>query len=139
MDDTTKDAAKRAVVAVEKSRGFIIEITEQNLDPDRVIITAAHCLPHVPCADPASYTEKRTYTKVGRLDGPTPEVLAECKFIDPVNDIAVLEKPDYEVFRKDADAYAALMEEVGALPIADALEEGPLLAVAPHQSGGPNL
>ena len=126
MDDTTKNAAKGAVVAVGDACGFIIERTRQNLYSDRVIITAAHCLPHLPPADAASDTKCRTYQElVGRLDGPTPKVWAECVFADPVADIAVLAKPDDQALWEEANAYDELIEEAEALPIADAPAEGP--------------
>ncbi len=125
MDDTTKDAAKGAVVAVRDARGFIIERTRQNLYPERVIITAAHCLPHLPPADAASDTKCRTYQElVGRLDKRPPEVWAECVFADPVADIAVLAKPDDQALWEEANAYDELIEEAEALPIAEAPEEG---------------
>ena len=116
MDDNIKDIAKRAVVAVRDARGFIIERPRQNLFPGRVIITAAHCLPHLPPADAASDTKDRTYRGlVGRLDEPTPKVWAECEFADPVADIAVLAKPDDQALREEANAYDELIEEAEAL------------------------
>ena len=125
MDDTTKDAAKGAVVAVRDARGFIIEALLPNSVSGHLIITAAHCLPHLPPADAASDTKCRTYQElVGRLDGPTPKVWAECVFADPVADIAVLAKPDDQALREDAEAYINLIGELPALPVAEAPEKG---------------
>ena len=60
MDDTTKDIAKRAVVAVDGGRGFIIEALLPNRGPTRLIVTAAHCLPHLP--PPATADTEDSFT-----------------------------------------------------------------------------
>jgi hypothetical protein len=55
--------------------------------------TAAHCLPELPPVHPASCTSERTYRIVGPLGG-EPSVFAECLFVNPVADLAVLGPPD---------------------------------------------
>ena len=125
MDDNTRDIAKRAVVAVDGGRGFIIEVLPHNLLAGRLIVTAAHCLPDPPPPAIAD-TEERTYKElVGRLADPETHVSAECMFADPVADIAVLATPDNQELWNEAEACKKLMEEAEALPIADAPAEGP--------------
>ena len=146
MDDTTQDAAKRAVVTVGEGRGFIVEATLYDL-PRRLILTAAHCLPGLPPTHPASYQKERTFAKLlGRLGDKEPKVWAECLFADPVADIAVLTTPDGQEFYDEAEAYDELTEGAAALRIVDAPQEGPgwLLTLdgrwvvcTVHHSGGP--
>lgn len=104
-----------AVVTVGEGRGFIVETMGS-----RFVITAAHCLPHLPPGCPASYAEERTYANLlGPLNAP-PTVWAECVFVDPVADVAVLGGPDSQAMSKQADAYERFVGErptlfVGAL------------------------
>ena len=101
------------MIRVGDARGFIVA-TEQG---ERFIITAAHCLPHLPPAHPASYLEERTYAKlVGRL-GAEPTVWAECVFVDPVADLAVLCSPDDQELYGEAEEYDALVESARPLPV----------------------
>jgi len=96
-----------AVLQVGDGRGFVVETLEAE---HRLIITAAHCLPFLPPAHPAAYFAERTYR---RLLGPLeaePTVWAECRFIDHVNDIAVLGAPDGQELAQEADRYEALTE-----------------------------
>ena len=80
----------KCVVKVGAGRGFVME--PRGSFGRRVIVTAAHCLPKLPPACTASYTEERTYRNlVGSFDGPKGNVCAECLFVDPVADIAVLD------------------------------------------------
>jgi hypothetical protein len=70
-----------AVLKVGEGRGFVVKRRTRG---DRIIITAAHCLPHLPLAHPASFTEERTYQRLlGPLDV-KPMVWAECLFADPL-------------------------------------------------------
>jgi hypothetical protein len=75
-----------AVITVGGGRGFVVN--------DECVITAAHCLPHLPPCCTASYPEERTYAKLLALLGGEPAIPAECRFADPVGDIAVLGAPD---------------------------------------------
>ena len=115
MDDAQMAAAKGAVITVGVGRGFIVEAANQ-----RLVTTAAHCLPHLPPAHSASYSEERTYRELlGPLNDSNPKVSAECLFADPVSDIAVLGSPD------EAEAYEALMAEAPALQISDPPAQAP--------------
>ena len=106
--------AKRAVITVGDGRGFIID-TEP-----RLVVSAAHCLPHLPPANGASYLGDRTYQELlGPLGEQQPTVWAECMFVDPVADIAVLGKPDDQELQEQADAYDLLVELATAVRIDD--------------------
>src|SRR4029450_8827952 len=83
-------SAKDAIIKVGEGRGFLVGQSQWVYR----VVTAAHCLPHLPPAHPASFTGERTYANLlGPLEGPR-TVSAECVFVDPVSDIAVLSEPD---------------------------------------------
>lgn len=104
------DGAACSVVAVGKARGFVIETPEQHL-----VITAAHCLPFLPPSISASYFHERTYRSLlGKRDA-APSIDAECLFVDPVADIAVLGPPDSQALWEEAENYESLMD--GAKPL----------------------
>ena len=111
----------QAVVRVGDGRGFMVEISHR----ERVIITAAHCLPHFPPAvGLISYLNERTY---GALLGPLgaeSTVRAECLFADPIADIAVLGSPDNQELSDEADAYEELMASMTPFVIGDAPKQG---------------
>lgn len=108
-------SVKQSVVKVGKGRGFVLETRFLNLE--RVIITAAHCLPELPPAHAWSYVHERTYPNlVGSVDG-EPEICAECLFVDPVGDIAVLGEPDGQVLFDQCEAYDDFIDELPALRI----------------------
>jgi hypothetical protein len=51
-----------AVLQVGDGRGFVVKCQNYLRPVERIIIiTAAHCLPHLPPCDSAPYFEKRTY------------------------------------------------------------------------------
>lgn len=93
-----------------------MQFTEQ-----RVVVTAAHCLPRLPPAHAAAYTEERTHENLlGRLNDVHGRVCAQCLFADPVADIAVLGGPDEQERGVQAEAYQQLTEQPPALGIAEA-------------------
>jgi hypothetical protein len=96
-----------SIITVGDGRGFVIEH-----EANRLIITAAHCLPFFPPCHGMSYTEERTYPALLGPLGNKPTVLAECLFADPIADIAVLGSPDNQVLFDEASAYEALTESV---------------------------
>jgi hypothetical protein len=110
--------ATASVVKVGAGRGFVLD-TEP-----RVVVTAAHCLPELPPPHPNAYTSERTYAGLlGRLvDSETP-VSAECLFVDPVGDIAVLGQPDNQALYNEAEAYDALIYSVPGLRVSDPPEQ----------------
>ncbi len=93
------------VIQVGDGRGFVIATRE-----GRYVVTAAHCLPNLPPADPAAHTEERTYRDfLGPLDGRR-DVWAECVFANPVADLALLCEPDNQALVDRAAAYRQLTE-----------------------------
>ncbi len=112
------------VVKVGDGRGFIIEVRNGtalgHFSERRLVLTAAHCLPKLPPACTWSYTEERTYPNLlGRLRGKR-NVWAECLFVDPVADIAVLGCPDNQMLVKESEAYDALIGDAPVLLIGKA-------------------
>jgi hypothetical protein len=134
-----------SVVKVGDGRGFIIEqrVSTAHLKKmkgagkfqlrpfvkRRLIVTAAHCLPHLPPAHAAS-THESTYPKlVGQLHGER-NVWAECLFVDPIADIAILGSPDDQELSEESEAYDALTEGAPHLQIGKAKSgKGWLLAL----------
>src|SRR4051794_22251871 len=111
--------AIRAVIRVGDGRGFVVRGKL-----DRLVITAAHCLPWFPPCASFSRLEERTYRELlGPLGGES-EVCAECLFVDPIGDIAVLGSPDGQELFDEADAYRTLTESRTPLSITDAPAQG---------------
>lgn len=122
-EPSRRDKATRAVLRVGDGRGFVVE-GKYGRHPQRLVITAAHCLPSLPPCHGASHLEERTY---GTLLGPLGEdatVCAECLFADPIADIAVLGEPDGQELYDESERYEALMNAAATLRIAGAPEEG---------------
>ena len=117
-----QDEAKRGVVRVRGGRGFVVDVGGME---GRLIIMAAHCLRSkvLPCASFA-FSEEFTYQRLLSQLGKKPTVWAECLFIDPIADIAVLGPPDNQALRDEWDAYEAMVDEALPLPVLDAPEQG---------------
>ena len=97
------------VLQVGGGRGFVV---------GDFVITAAHCLPHLPLCLTFSDTEDRTYQKLlGRL-GEEPTVWAEVVFVDPVSDLAILCEPDSQELSDQNDAYCELLEAADTISFA---------------------
>jgi hypothetical protein len=94
----------KAVIRVGNGRGFLIAT-----QPDRMVITAAHCLPSLPPAGPHTFTEERTYQNLLGPLGEEPTVWAECLFVDPISNLAVLASPDNQLFFDEAHAFEELI------------------------------
>ena len=126
------ETAKRAVVTVgHGGRGFVMELTQpmalsddakrEGLQPfltRRIVLTAAHCLPELPPANPWAAALDRTYEfLLGALGDSAPSIWAECIFVDPVADIAVLGAPDEaeQELVYQAEAFEAFVASAGAL------------------------
>jgi hypothetical protein len=121
-----RQKAKSAVITVGDGRGFVVNGRTYfpGGPPDRLIITAAHCLPFFPPCHGGSYLEEKTYKKLLGLIGSEPTVWAECLFADPIADIAILGSPDDQALWDQADEYKALVESTSPLSIADAPKLG---------------
>jgi hypothetical protein len=89
-----------------------------------LVFTAAHCLPFFPPCISFSGLKERTYRDLlSPLEG-GPAVAAECLFVDPIADIAVLGSPDNQELREQAEAYDNLVESLPCLVIAEAAAKG---------------
>jgi hypothetical protein len=113
-----------SVVRVGDGRGFVVRCQSYQGLEDLIIITAAHCLPHLPPPHPAMYLEERTYQRLLGPLGSEPMVWAECLFADPVADIAVLGSPDNQALYKEAESYEQLLASAHPLTIVDAPAQG---------------
>jgi hypothetical protein len=103
-----------AVIRVGDGRGFVVETA----DGVRYVITAAHCLPELPPYIAAAFSCEKTWRLLAPL-GEQQAVMAECLFVDPVNDIAILGAPDGQTFSNEDEAYSDLLEAAGILVIGD--------------------
>ena len=137
--DAAPSSAKAAMVTVGneqagKGRGFVVEARRRVHRPaglaqhiklvpfvtNRFVITAAHCSPHLPPAHPASFAHERSYlAMLGPLDA-EPTIAAECLFVDPIADVAVLCGVDgqtTEEFFNESEAYEDFMDRCSALRV----------------------
>jgi hypothetical protein len=101
---------KSGVITVGDGRGFVVEGVGE-----RLVITAAHCLPSLPPALSSFGLASRTYGPLLARRGEQPQAWAVCRFVDPIADIAVLGPPD----NSHTDDYNALMGTATALPFGD--------------------
>jgi hypothetical protein len=104
-----------SVVRVGDGRGFVVAGKY-----DRLIITAAHCLPFFPPCISFSSIEERTYENLLGPLGAEPTVWAECLFVDPIGDIAVLGPPDNQDLSDQHEQYDDLLDPLEPISIADA-------------------
>ena len=91
---------KSGIITVGHGRGFVVEGAGE-----RLVITAAHCLPSLPPAQSFFGPKERNYGPLLAPLGSEPRAWAVCRFVDPIADIAVLGSPD----NPHADDYKALM------------------------------
>jgi hypothetical protein len=107
---------KTSLVAVGGGRGFVVRYGLH-----RYVITAAHCLPRLPPAHAAADDHERIYANLMGEVGGAQTVWAECDFVDPIADIAILCSPDIQALWEEADLYEKLIEpkiplRIAALP-----------------------
>ena len=103
---------KSGVITVGHGRGFVVEGAGE-----RLVITAAHCLPFLPPAQSFFGPKERAYGPLLAPLGDQPRAWAMCRFVDPIADIAVLGSPG----NPHADEYKALMQSASALSIGGSL------------------
>jgi hypothetical protein len=126
-------------------RGFVVQ--EREHFRRRFVITAAHCLPRIP--GPPGYRadwEETIADVLGPLGGEA-TVSAECAYVDPISDVAVLTKPDDQALFDEARTYDALLEPLVPLRIGDVVSQetpaclfaldGCLIACTVTHNGGP--
>ncbi len=124
MKRSIQDSARRAVIAVGSGRGFVMETADRfgmQTVVSRVVVTAAHCLPHLPPAYPSAPVDERTYLALlGPLSDSEPSIMTTCSFVDPVADIAFLREPDGQLFdEKDSSAFVNFTEGAEVLRLGD--------------------
>jgi hypothetical protein len=112
------------VLRVGDGRGFVVNSRNSNGGPGRIVITAAHCLPFFPPCASAACLEEYTYPDLLGPLGASPTVWAECVFVDPRADIAVLGQPDNQERFKQAKAYDELIKDIAGLLVAAAPAQG---------------
>ena len=101
-----------AVVRVADGRGFLIEIDDE---PHPVVVTASHCLPQLPePLGPAIYPD------VISAIGKKPTIAAECYFVDPIADVALLGCIAPDVEATSAAAYERFVEGRARFSIGEA-------------------
>lgn len=124
------------IVQVGLGRGFIVEGSSE-----RFVVTAGHCLPRLPQCCSFSSTEDNTYRNlIGRL-GSECSAWAECLFVDPIADIALLASPDNQLFRDQAEVFGALVGDAIPFDIASSIDwpqsEGPAKLLSLDNSWSP--
>jgi hypothetical protein len=133
LDAIEREGSQAIVLRVGDGRGSVVEHRNPLRGIERLVFTAAHCLtvprdrrftstpepPCLPAAHPGRYEEEAVYDNLlGPLGGEC-TVSAECIFVDPIADIAVLGTPDRQIFYNEAAAFDALVASIAPLPIAD--------------------
>src|SRR5438270_14083641 len=98
------DVVTASIIRVGDGRGFVIERRA-----DRLIVTAAHCLPSFPPCMSFSDLHDRTYQGLLAPIGDEPLVWTECLFVDPIGDIALLGPPDAQELSDQWDPYNKLV------------------------------
>ena len=106
-------------------RGFVVAGVRPS---ERLILTAAHCLPSWPVAKPAEWDtlQKNLVAPLGAQ----PSVWADCQFVDPVGDLAILGSVDGQEFPTEADAFERLVEGAMPLPVGDVTLTEPVWLLA---------
>lgn len=94
----------KSIVTVGRARGFFVGSPLRGL-----VITAAHCLPHLPppFGDLVA-PQDRMYQNIGASLNQKRRVWAECLFVDPISDLAVLGEPDRQLLFEESTGYLDL-------------------------------
>jgi hypothetical protein len=116
----------RSIITVGEGRGFVVEGPSQLW---RYVITVAHCLPALPPPHSFFLSERTYFSLLGKL-GDKPSIAAECLFVDPVSDLAVLAPPDDEVLPDEAEAYEALVDATMPMRITEMMEKAEALLLS---------
>jgi hypothetical protein len=118
--DSSWEETRRAFVRVGGGRGFFVRYANGHA----AVITAAHCLPYLPEADPLS-SDKHTFAKlVGPLSARRCSLWTTCAFVDPIADVAVLVEPDSQQLVDECGAWNELAESVTPLRISPVPKNG---------------
>jgi hypothetical protein len=121
-----------SVLRVGYGRGFVVEQRVRQ-HTDRIVITAAHCIDQarllnddagLPSCHPWRSLAEATYPDLlGSLEA-SPTIWAQCLYVEPIADLAVLGAPDSQEFCAQAEAYEQLVESVPAFSVAEAPAQG---------------
>jgi hypothetical protein len=111
-----KRRTKNDLIDVGAARGFVIEV--DGPFNERLVVTAAHCLPFLPPPGPHEPEDSIYVELLGPLDCEQLTVWAACLFVDLVADIAVLCIPHPQHFSEGAETYARLVDDVTPFQIA---------------------
>jgi len=93
-------------------------------DDPPLVITAAHCLPHLPPAGRDRDSDERSYSGLLSPLGEPPTVAAECLFVDPIADVAVLGSVDNQERATEAAAFDRFAEGRPALRVGAVRQRG---------------
>jgi hypothetical protein len=105
-----------AVVRVGDGRGFVVASAAAGAK--RYVFTAGHCLPYFPPCATQSLLHERTYKNIiGSLEGDR-TICAECLYVDPIADIAVLGEPDGGELHDAWSAYLHFVDGVSPIRLA---------------------
>jgi hypothetical protein len=113
-----------SVLQVGDGRGFVVARRDYIGHMERIVITAAHCLPDLPPPHPARDLAEETYERLLAPLGSEPVIYATCLFVDPIADIAAFGPPDDQELSDEAHEYEKLLDEMEPLVISDAPAEG---------------
>jgi hypothetical protein len=97
-----------SVIRVGGGRGFIVDSNDPRIG--KVVITAGHCLPFMPPCMNFSGPGEKTYGKLIGPIGKEPTICAECIFVDPISDLAILAAPDGQDLYDEHEAYERFVE-----------------------------
>ena len=109
-----------AIVRVGKGgRGFLVE----DARGECYVLTAAHCLPRLPRMRP---WEDVPYKAIlGPFGRRRPTVWAQCIFVDPISDLALLAEADNQTYSAEAEKFSTLTDERPKIQIASLVQSGP--------------
>ena len=116
----TASASKPGILTVGDGRGFVVLHKRRGIE-QRLVITAAHCLPEEPVA--ASFWDHTYASFLGPLNQ-NPTVRADCLFFDRIADIAVLGPPDDQKYFDDSLAYDRLLDSLSPFSVSRPQLEG---------------
>jgi hypothetical protein len=104
-----------AMLRVGAGYGFVVQGARE-----RFVITAAHCLPHIPPCDVRfGYYDEKFYDALVTGRGENRRVAAECVFADPLADVAVLGVPCSHAHGPPGEEFAKLTHTAIPLLISD--------------------
>jgi S1-C subfamily serine protease len=113
---------EKGILSVGEGRGFVVESLRRSR---RYVVTCAHCLPSGQELHGQGFSSAvdRTFFGLLHLPGEQTTAAAECLFVDPISDVAVLGAPDHQDLTEEYRKFLRLMESVIPLTIANVTGE----------------